>query len=442
LDGGDSGFDAPADCDLKKDPKDSPTCVVSSVGIFVSEAGLDTNDGTREKPVKTIGKAIAIAGGKPRIYVCAGSYPGVVVDKGVSIYGGFDCTTWAATGAGTLVEAPLNAMTIKTPAAITVADLTLSAKTGPAAGDSSIAALVTSGSNVTFRRVKFVAADGKPGAPGSENTTVLPQATKGPNANGNGGGIFSTACTCADGVTTGGAGGNSPNGAGNTGEPLDGGAGQGGQGGTGDCTLNSNAGFGKKGSAGQTPAAAAGATSSGTVSDTGWLPAKGADGANGTRGQGGGGGGANSGGGGGAGGCGGCGGEKGGGGGGGGASVGLVVNAATVKLESCEVAVATAGAGGKGGAGQKGQVGGLEGKDAVGPGCNGGAGGTGGDGASGGGGAGGISVGILYKGTKPTTDAATDGKITVGTKGNKGIGGVPGTNDGIDGVAQAVLQAP
>ena len=63
VDGGDSGFDAPANCDLKKDPKDSPDCVVSSVGIFVSEGGLDTNDGSKEKPVKTIGKALSIAGG-------------------------------------------------------------------------------------------------------------------------------------------------------------------------------------------------------------------------------------------------------------------------------------------------------------------------------------------------------------------------------------------
>lgn len=40
------------------------------------------------------------------------------------------------------------------------------------------------------------------------------------------------------------------------------------------------------------------------------------------------------------------------------------------------------------------------------------------------------------------TDTATDGKIAFGSKGAKGIGGVPGTNDGLDGLAQAVLLAP
>ncbi|CAN5723932.1 hypothetical protein BH09MYX1_BH09MYX1_38890 [soil metagenome] len=75
-------------------------------------------------------------------------------------------------------------------------------------------------------------------------------------------------------------------------------------------------------------------------------------------------------------------------------------------------------------------------------GCNGGDGAPGGNGGTGGGGAGGISVGILYKGTKPTTDAATDSKITFGAKGTKGLGGSTPTNDGIDGVAQAVLQVP
>ena len=100
------------------------------------------------------------------------------------------------------------------------------------------------------------------------------------------------------------------------------------------------------------------------------------------------------------------------------------------------------GAGGNGKAGQSGQTQfGVSGASKP-PGCNGGSGGAGGAGGAGGGGAGGISVGILYKGTKPVTDSATDGKIAFGTKGSKGLGGASPTNDGIDGVAQSVLQAP
>jgi hypothetical protein len=41
-----------------------------------------------------------------------------------------------------------------------------------------------------------------------------------------------------------------------------------------------------------------------------------------------------------------------------------------------------------------------------------------------------VSVGILYKGTKPTTDTTT---ITTGAAGPKGDGGSPGVNDGVGG---------
>jgi hypothetical protein len=48
-------------------------------------------------------------------------------------------------------------------------------------------------------------------------------------------------------------------------------------------------------------------------------------------------------------------------------------------------------------------------------------------------------VGIAYVGASaPTPDAATT--IATGTAGAKGIGGVAGTNDGIAGVKQDVLQ--
>ncbi|MFO0568737.1 MAG: hypothetical protein U0263_23950 [Polyangiaceae bacterium] len=56
-------------------------------------------------------------------------------------------------------------------------------------------------------------------------------------------------------------------------------------------------------------------------------------------------------------------------------------------------------------------------------------------GGSGRGGAG-ISVLVLWKGTAVTGSA----KLTCGKKGTQGTGGKPGTNDGIDGVAQNVLQ--
>ena len=49
-------------------------------------------------------------------------------------------------------------------------------------------------------------------------------------------------------------------------------------------------------------------------------------------------------------------------------------------------------------------------------------------------------MGIAYRGVAPAPDSA--GTITTGKAGAKGIGGVPGTNDGIAGVKQDVLQIP
>ena len=100
--GADGAPDAPPGCDLGKEPKDSPACVSDAVGVFVSPMGIDTNPGTKQSPVKSIGKALSLVGSKPRVYVCEGTYAeDVVLDAshdGVSIYGGWSCNGWSYTG--------------------------------------------------------------------------------------------------------------------------------------------------------------------------------------------------------------------------------------------------------------------------------------------------------------------------------------------------------
>lgn len=56
----------------------------------------------------------------------------------------------------------------------------------------------------------------------------------------------------------------------------------------------------------------------------------------------------------------------------------------------------------------------------------------------------GISAGVLWKGSAaPTMDSQTQTQTTVAAKGGaKGLGANSPSNDGIDGVAQAVVQAP
>ena len=450
LDGGDSGFDAPANCDLKKDPKDSLECIANSVGVFVSPTGADTNDGTREKPVATLGKALALVGGKPRIYVCEGTYEGSVdVGKSVGIYGGLKCD-WTPTTTHPVIVGSKPSYAVQVTAVnVALTDVDVTAKAGSVAGESSIGVFANGAQALKLARVKVAAGAGVAGSNGStgSNYTVIAQSDAKIIGN-NGAGIAGAgpkACTnCVDGKNStgggGGAGGLSP-GDGSGGSPSLGGGAKG--------IASVDGGACTPGGLGASPLAGASAVSPsvvGALGSTGWSASDGAGGTAGSPGQGGGGGGGgydpgNAVGGAGGGGCGGCGGAAGSGGKGGGSSIAIVSFNSTITLTACELTSGAAADGGKGAAGQAGQLGGFQGPPAS-KGCAGGDGGNGGAGGSGAGGSGGVSVGIAYKGTKPVTDAATDGKITVGTKGNKGTGGTPTVNDGIDGVAQAVLQVP
>lgn len=70
------------------------TC--SIVHVSVSK-GDDANDGcSREKPLKTLARALADAPDGARVYVCAGVYrePQLTLQRRLSLFGGFNCATW------------------------------------------------------------------------------------------------------------------------------------------------------------------------------------------------------------------------------------------------------------------------------------------------------------------------------------------------------------
>lgn len=448
LDGsGDTGIDAPFGCDLTKEPKDSLACVADSVGMFVDGTnGNDTTgDGSKVKPMKTIGKALEKVTNKPRIYICEGTYAeDVVLDAshdGVSLYGGWKCADWSYSGGKPVVGKGTLALKVDSvKSGTTIADLDVKSADAAVAGQSSVAAFVNASDKVSFLRDKLEAGAGNGGADGVLVPYTYPTALslKGNAAIDDNNPGLENATTCPSGaVTTGGKGGK----AGFDGEPGKPAA-AGGIAGTVSACQTTNAGGGT-GSIGVSSPTADGAKSIGDLTASGWSAKGGLDGVPGAPGQGGGGGGGyqGSGGGGGAGGCGGAGGPS---GKGGGSSIAIALLSSTASITASELSSAVAGAGGKGATGQAGQTpGGTKGNPS-GNACSGGSGGAGGDGGSGGGGAGGISVGVLWKGTAaPTIDASTTAKITVAAKGgNKGLGGATPNNDGIDGVAQAVLQAP
>ena len=436
----DGGSDvvAPPGCDTSAEPKVSPNCVVDSYGVFVDgNAGADTNAGTKAAPLRTISAALGKTEGKPRIYVCASTYPEhVKLSSTTSIYGGFKCADWSYTGDKTSV-APSDVgyalEAVQVSGVLEIADLAFTAVDGIDSATSSVAAFIHGSPSLTLRRVTLTAGKGFKGkTPAKAADGALMSSTPGVmTLNGNKAadppattGALAQSCTCVGGGTSkGGAGGNGgfPGGNGETAQTIADPAGADGAGGTtADCSKGTPIG-GHGGSNAPDASPAMGAVTLGNLTEAGWTPGSdGAEGTGGAAGQGGGGG-AGIGGGGGSGGCGGCGGAGGAHGDGGGASVALLTFESPILLIASTLVAADAGAGAQGGPGGSGTQGGTHGAPSGGA-CIGGNGGTGGAGGQGGGGAGGVSVGVLAKGGKPTVDAV----ITVGTKGTPGNGAVDG----------------
>ncbi len=457
-DGGTPSTAIPDGCDLSVAPDKAPACIADEIAIFVSPTGADGNDGTKARPVRTIGAALSKLQGKPRIYVCDGTYrEPITVTIPVGLHGGFSCADWTPNGVHPKVEGTTDkpALVVSGASGVVVTDQAFATPPADARGASSIAGLIVT-SSVTLQRTLFKAGAGQPGIDAPSKGTFQPAtAPKGGDGDPNGVALAPAVANPLCPTSVGGASGKVPNGpfatggkpfispavpATNTGAPG----------------TNQSGEPGHDGSHGNGGAAGSGATSLGLLGKNGWLPEAGQSGGAGSPGQGGGGGASPDldfyPGGGGPGGCGGAGGA---GGGGGGASVALAVLDSPLVIEQSFFMAGSAGRGGTGGQGQIAQRGGPTGD------CleelKGGTGGAGGSGGGGGGGAGGISVGILWKGRTPLIDgrstpgtATLDG-ISVGAPGDAGKGGASGPTattgsvsgatglDGRSGVAQAIL---
>ena len=90
---------APSECEVT-DGDDSlslhPCLVNNAPAFFVAPSGSDAASGTREAPLKTIGRAIALAAIDPSkaIVACAAATPydeAVAITGSVRLYGGFSC---------------------------------------------------------------------------------------------------------------------------------------------------------------------------------------------------------------------------------------------------------------------------------------------------------------------------------------------------------------
>jgi len=444
--GGGAGGDG-GSCDTSKSPSEEACLVSDTNAVFVSPTGKSGATGTKADPLKSFADAVTKAktAGHGRVIGCNGDYDEKLTltsaADGIKIYGGFKCADWSydATAKANLKPTTTGiVLTVDTLAAgATFEDVGFIAMPGSAPGESSIAAFAKESGAISMKRVKLEAGKGVKGAAGTKTDFTYPTQTtlEGKNATGDTGAAFNQV-TCPDGAkTTGAKGGDGGAGVsgGGVGQPALGG----GIGGTAGAPCT-GAGVGGVGSNAVAVTPAAGAKTLGAIGANGWSGTPGGDGTPGGPGQGGGGGtGDATSGGGGGGGAGACGGAPGKGGAAGGSSVALLALNTTVTLDSSDLVATDAGDGGAGAAGQIGQqLGGAGGAKAS-FGCNGGNGGKGADGGAGGGGAGGVSAGVVWKGKTPTLNATTP---KVGNKGAKGVGGKPGTNDGIDGDAKPTLE--
>ena len=198
----------------------------ASNAIFVSPTGDDTNAGTAQNPVKTVGKAIALAAAnsKTNVYLSKGTYAeSVNLVSGISLYGGFDqAMGWQRAAANvSRIQATGTAISAMGIAAEThVEFLTVDATTG-SAGQSSYGVFVSNSVGPVFvRHDQISAGDGAAGAAGTAGTAG---ASGGNGGNGTGG-IMGAA-----GPTLGGNGGSSvcsrTGGTGGAGSSVAGGAG-------------------------------------------------------------------------------------------------------------------------------------------------------------------------------------------------------------------------
>jgi hypothetical protein len=489
--GADSGPDAGPDaaeagCEAGLEPWQEACVIDDAYGVFVSMDGSDSEPGTMAHPVQTITKGIALAAandaGAKRVYVCAGNYSEQVVldatHDGVSVYGGLDCgdawqwiagqkarVTWSKALYALAVQGTTQRVEVAD-MAFTVADAVGQDDAG--AGQSSIAALVSEeDAGVVLWRVELHAGQGTRGAGGGTAPTnwyaadAGVAALQGNGADDAGGGGAAKTCACVTwGSTTGGAGGDAgdPAGNGEIGASVPGTVAKSvlddGVGGSGYVSSVSQlCAPGHYGADGQSRAdGGSAASTSGAMIASGWTLSPGTNGVSGNPGQGGGGGGGGQFGGGGGGGCGGCGGAGGLAGQSGGSSIGLLVYQSVVDLENVTASTANGGNGGAGGAGENGGGGGGGGNVGA---CGGGVGGSGAGGQGGGGGAGGVSAAVVQSTASTVTWNADGGLQWVeagvggaggaggsggagGTSGDAGNGGSPG-GSGADGGSGLVL---
>jgi hypothetical protein len=150
----------------------------ASQSVFVSPDGLDSRAGTKEDPVRSIGKAVELvkksSGKLTDVLICAGTYAEnvVVTDTTVNLHGGYDCNTWERTTVKPLIApasgVPLRIANVTEP--LELSRLSIKAPDAATPGESSQAVQVVKSTSVHMTQSLVAAGRGAPGANGKLQT--------------------------------------------------------------------------------------------------------------------------------------------------------------------------------------------------------------------------------------------------------------------------------
>jgi hypothetical protein len=134
--------------------------------IFVAKTGVDSADGSFERPVATLARGIAIATSKGKdVYACGGEYKESITleSKSVRVYGGYDCTHGWVRNSSSQVQ-------LLSPAGTT---LTIRSAPSPVVFDR-VDIEAANSSDVTLRRGMYRAGDGAPAQPPADTPAAPP----------------------------------------------------------------------------------------------------------------------------------------------------------------------------------------------------------------------------------------------------------------------------
>ena len=159
----------PPDCLTPTEPLKNPEkCLVDSFGLFVSPTGDDANDGSKAKPVKTIGRALGTT--RSRIVVCEGTYPETIdIQRDVEIYGGISCSFTTAGKPASIESGKPIGLTVSR-GTVLLTSLNVTAVNGVAPGESSVGIVAASGATLRLVGGAIVAGMGADGAAGDEGS--------------------------------------------------------------------------------------------------------------------------------------------------------------------------------------------------------------------------------------------------------------------------------